>query len=157
MLNFFTPGFQYDLQHYFTIIHTCPQHFGCPMQFGGCNGGCHFEKMRLLFLLKFYRFLLPLRWNKAAVLWIRLLELFNWSLEMHAFGMTNCLPWAISSNFETKAVSFEVISKRLRSSHGNVLINKSTLNNLKLLENFQIFKMTSITASKLPLFSCTGT
>ena len=49
LLHFFTPGLQNDLQHHFTIVPTCPQHFGCPMQHrgcnGDCNGGCLIEKM----------------------------------------------------------------------------------------------------------------
>ena len=49
LLNFFHPGLQHDLQHHFTTVPTCPQHFGCPMQHrgcnGDCNGGCLIEKM----------------------------------------------------------------------------------------------------------------
>ena len=57
----FTPGLQNDLQHNFTIFPTCPQHFGYPMQFGGCNWGCLIEKNGGAILLKVLKKLIPLR------------------------------------------------------------------------------------------------
>ena len=36
LLIFISPALQNDLQHYHTIVPTCPKYFGCPVQLGGC-------------------------------------------------------------------------------------------------------------------------
>ena len=59
-------------------------------------------------------------WEKKSI--VTTVDIASTSPKEHLISiLTNSC--TISSNFETKAVSFEVISKRLCSSHGNVLIN----------------------------------
>ena len=60
----FTPGLQNDLHHNITIFPTCPQHFGYPMKFGGCNWGCLIEKNGGAIPLKVLKKLIPLRLKK---------------------------------------------------------------------------------------------
>ena len=40
LLNFFNPGLQYYLQHHFTIVPTCPQHFWLSNATRRLHGGC---------------------------------------------------------------------------------------------------------------------
>ena len=63
----FTPGLQNDLQHNLTIFPTCPQHFGYPMQFGGCNWGCLIEKNGGAIPLKVLKRTHTLSMEKTAV------------------------------------------------------------------------------------------
>ena len=157
-LNFFTPSLQNDLQHHLPLSLLARSILVVLCNMEAAMKAVSLKKwgskVGVLFPLGSWRPLIPQRWKKQLS---NRFECQNWYFKMHAFSIVKRLPRANRGNFEASAVCFEVIVKRLCSSYRNVVLTKSTLNASIFWEIFQIFKMTSIAASKQPLFGRTGT